>query len=259
MKNLFDSHAHVNMDSYTAAQRAEVIASIENSDLAGVVDVGFDIASSKMAMDHASKYPWCYAGVGVHPHEVEKMTDDDLDLLAKMLDEPKVVALGEIGLDYYKIFVPKEIQKKRFVDQLQVAFSKNKPVLIHDRDSHEDVFNILTKEKAFSKTKVLLHCYSGSSEQAKQYIGLGATLSIAGPLTFKNNHKTVEVVREIGLEHMLIETDAPFLTPEPHRGKRNISPYVEFVARKIAEIKELSYEEVAEKTLENAKRFFDIN
>ncbi|MDR0885869.1 MAG: TatD family hydrolase [Clostridiales Family XIII bacterium] len=272
---LFDSHTHINNEDFDDESRAQLISEIEDSAVAYAVDIGFDIASSQLAVQHAQTYDWCYAAVGVHPHDAEDMTDDDLMTLKELLKQPKVVALGEIGLDYFRDISPRDIQQKRFVQQLNVAYEAGVPVTIHDRDSHGDMMEILKSSGAFSEARIktfasrpgefskdagiLLHCYSGSAEQARQYIKLGATLSIAGPVTYKNNHKTAAVVREIPLEYLLIETDAPYLTPEPYRGKPNKSPYAEYTARKIAEIKGISYEEVAAQTLANAKRYFRID
>lgn len=266
---------HLDMESYSDKDRIEVAKAIDESDVAYAVDIGFDLSSSAVAVKHSEKYPWCYAAVGVHPHDVKDMDDDTIVLLKGLAKKPKTVAIGEIGLDYYRKLSPKEDQRRWFREQIRLAMDIDKPIIIHDRDAHGEVMEILKEEGVFSEkrksrfpvnpvtgtmdARLLLHCYSGSAEMAKQYVKLGATLSIAGPITYKNNHKTVEVVKEIPIEHLLIETDAPYLTPVPFRGKPNSSPLVEFTARKIAVIKEMTYEEVAEVTLENAKRFFDID
>lgn len=274
MAELFDSHAHLDMESYSEKDVERLAKEIQESDVEYVIDIGFDLNSSAVAVKHSEKYPWCYAAVGVHPHDVKSMDDDTLILLKGLAKKPKVVAIGEIGLDYYRNLSPKEDQRHWFREQLRLAKELNMPITIHDRDAHGEVMEILKDEGIFSEertsrfpvnpvtgtkdARLLLHCYSGSAEMGMQYVKLGATLSIAGPVTYKNNHKTVEVVEEVPLEHLLIETDAPYLTPVPFRGKQNSSPLVEFTAKKIAEIKGISYEEVAEVTLNNAKRFFDI-
>lgn len=275
MIQLFDSHAHLNYEKFSAKELDELASDIEQSEVDYVVDVGFDLPSSSVAQKHAQKYDWCYAAVGVHPHEVKDMDEETMILLKGLAKKDKVVAIGEIGLDYYRNLSPKEDQKFWFREQLNLGKELGMPITIHDRDAHGDVLSILKDEGIFSderKTKfpanpttgiksagLLLHCYSGSADMAMQYIKLGATLSIAGPVTYKNNHKTVEVVKEVPLEHLLIETDMPYLTPEPLRGKQNSSPLVEFTAKKIAEIKGVSYEEVARVTCENAKRFYGID
>lgn len=275
MIQLFDSHAHLNNESYKPKDIEKLAKEIEESDVAYVVDVGFDLSSSSVAQKHAQKYDWCYAAVGVHPHDVKDMDEETLVLLKGLAKKDKVVAIGEIGLDYYRNLSPKDEQRYWFREQLRLAKELDMPITIHDRDAHGEVMEILKDEDIFSEERkakfpvnpttgiksagLLLHCYSGSADMAMQYIKLGATLSIAGPVTYKNNHKTVEVVKEVPLEHLLIETDAPYLTPEPLRGKQNSSPLVEFTAKKIAEIKGISYEEVAAVTCENGKRFYRID
>jgi len=238
------------------------------------MDVGFNIESSKQAIEDAAKKSWCYAAVGIHPNYAKDFRDEDIDILRELLNAPKVVALGEIGLDFYRDFSPRDMQRDALRMQLRLALETKMPVIIHERDSAGEMMSILKEEGAFSDerrklfpenpetgtpdARVLLHCFSGSAEQALEYVGLGCTISIAGPVTYKDNKKTVRVASLVPLEHMLIETDAPYLTPEPFRGKRNEAVNVEYIARKVAEIKEISYEEVAAATLVNAKRFFGI-
>jgi len=253
---LFDSHAHLNSEKY-AEDREELFKRIEASKVSYVMDVGFDLESSMMAVSHAAAHEWCYAAVGCHPHDAKTMDEDSMILFKGLAKKSKVMAIGEIGLDYYYDHSERDVQRHWFRRQIQLALSLGKPIIIHDRDAHGDVMQILKEERAF-ETKVLMHCFSGSKELAEQYVKLGATLSIAGPVTYKNAHKTVEVVRAIPLEHLLIETDAPYLTPEPFRGKRNEPAYVEYTARRIAEIKGITFEEAAEATLRNAKEFFGI-
>jgi TatD DNase family protein len=167
------------------------------------------------------------------------------------------VAIGEIGLDFHYDFSPREAQRQWFVEQLRLARRLKKPVIIHDREAHEEIFSALRAERAF-ENGVLMHCFSGSAELARQYVGLGAYISIAGPVTYKNNRKTVEVVERVPLDRLLIETDAPYLTPEPHRGKRNEPMYVRHTCETIAKIRGISFEEAAEATLQNGLRFFGI-
>lgn len=272
-KILFDSHAHLNNETYSERELEAVVRAIENSAVEYVVDIGFDLESSMKAVEHSKKYPWCYATVGFHPHDVKSMTEEDLILLKGLAAKPKAVAIGEIGLDYYRNLSPREDQQYWFREQIRLALELKMPISIHDRDAHQDIMNILKEEGVFSNdrkaqfpkkktgegdARLLMHCYSGSEELAEQYVKLGATISIAGPVTYKNARKTVEVVEQIPLDYLLIETDAPYLTPEPLRGKQNKSPNVEFTARKIAEIKGISYEEVAKVTNENARRFYGI-
>ncbi len=253
---LFDSHAHLNSEKYSG-DREKLFDCIAQSKLSYVMDVGFDLESSLMAVEHAQNHDWCYAAVGCHPHDAKTMDENSMILFKGLAKKPKVMAIGEIGLDYFYDHSERDVQRFWFRRQIQLALELGKPIIVHDRDAHGDVMQILKEEKAFN-TGVLLHCFSGSREQAEQYVKLGATLSVAGPVTYSNAHKLVEVVQAISLEHLLIETDAPYLTPEPFRGKRNRPQYVEYTAKKIAEIKGITFEEVAEKTLQNAKTFFGI-
>lgn len=270
---LFDSHAHLNNETYNDKSRSEVIRAIEASDVSYVMDVGFDLASSVAAVSHAAAYPWCYAVVGCHPHDTKKMDETTLTLLAGLAKKPKVCAIGEIGLDFYHDHSDRDTQRHWFRRQIQMALSLKLPIVIHDRDANQEVITILKEEGVFSTSRtglfpkqsdgfpdarLLMHCYSGSRELAEQYRKLGATISVAGPVTYKNARKLVEVVEAIPIQQLLIETDAPYLTPEPFRGKPNMSPYVEYTARKVAEIKGISYEETARITCDNAKRFFNI-
>ena len=272
---LFDSHAHLNNESYKDGQREKLFRDIEASDLSYVMDVGFDLASSALALKHAQRFPWCYAVVGCHPHDAKDFDEDQLQLIKGLAEKPEAKAIGEIGLDYYRNISSPEDQIHWFRRQIQLANLLKMPIVIHDRDAHGEVLDILKEEGAFSSerkswfsqrpgslgnddARVLLHCYSGSKDQALQYVKLGATISIAGPVTYNNARKLIEVVEEVPLEYLLIETDSPYLTPVPFRGKPNTSLNVEYVAKKLAEIKGISFEEVARKTLENGMRFFDI-
>jgi len=273
-KLLFDSHAHIDYEDYTPDARARLKESVEASPVAYVVDVGFNIESSRQAIADAAERPWCYAAVGIHPHDASGFKDEDLNTLRELAGAPKVVAFGEIGLDFYRDYSPRDKQRDAYRKQLRLALETGLPIIIHDRESAGETIEILKEEGVFSEerkaafplnpetgkpdARLLLHCFSGSAEQALEYVGLGCTISIAGPVTYKNNKKTVRVAAEVPLAHLLIETDAPFLTPEPLRGQRNEPANVEYVARKVAELRGLSYEEVAAATLANAKRFFGI-
>jgi TatD DNase family protein len=252
---LFDSHAHLD-----DAQFKDVETILKNAKAAGVSNIlnpGADFKSSVKAVEIASQYDMVYAAVGVHPHDAKEVDDITLELLKALAKKPKVMAIGEIGLDYYRDLSPRDIQKQAFINQIELAKAVKLPIIIHDRDANEDVLRILKEENAF-ELGVLLHCYSGSAQLAKQYIKLGALLSIAGPITYKNARKNVEVVQSIPLEYLMVETDAPYLTPVPYRGKRNEPAYVKYTAEKIAEIKGISFEEVANNTRENTKKFFSI-
>lgn len=278
---LFDSHAHLN-NKMSDKDRAAMVAAIEASDLDYVMDIGFDLASSKLAADHAAKYPWCYAAAGFHPHDAENMDDMDLIMIKGLAKKNKVMAIGEIGLDFHYDRSPRDIQREAFRKQIRLASELKMPIVIHSREADQEVMDILKEEGAFSDerkswfpkrpdptgyvkggeliddARVLLHCYSGSAELGRQYVKLGATLSIAGPVTYKNNRKTIAVVEEVPIDFLLVETDSPYLTPEPFRGKKNNPSLVEYTARKVAEIKGMSYEDVAAATKANAMRFYGI-
>ena len=254
---LFDSHAHLDSMKFDG-DRDIVIKRAHESGISLIMNPGADYESSVNAVELSEKYDFIYAAVGVHPHDAKSLDDMMLGLIKAMARKKKVKAIGEIGLDYHYDFSPRDVQKYWFRKQLQLAKELKMPVIIHDREANQDVMDILKEENAFD-TGVLLHCFSGSAELARQYIKLGAYLSIAGPVTFKNARKLVEVVETIPLDRLMIETDSPYLTPHPYRGKRNESTYVKYVCEKIAEIKGVSYEEVANQTMENAKKYFNID
>lgn len=280
---LFDSHTHLNSSAYCALELAALVEDIESSELAYVVDAAFDLESARLAIAHSEEYPWCYALVGVHPHDTEGMTDETLDQLRLLAQHPKAVAIGEIGLDFYWDHSPRDLQEHWFRKQIQLANELRMPIAIHSREADRRTMEILLEEGAFSEerktwfparplagspsetegdARILLHCFSGSAELGKEYLKLGATLSYAGPITYKNARKRVEAVEATPIERMLIETDAPYLTPEPLRssgyGIKNMAPYIKYTAEKVAEIKGMTYEEVCRITTENARSFFGI-
>ncbi len=249
---LVDTHCHITDDKYDE-DRNEILKEIEEN-LEFAVNIGFDLESSKRSIDLADRYDFMYAVVGVHPTDINGYNDELEENLEKLALHPKVVAIGEIGLDYHWMKDEKEKQKSIFRRQLEMAKRVNKPVVIHTRDATKDTLEIL---KEYHEIKGIVHCYPGSYESAVElmdnyYFGVG------GVITFKNARKLVEAVTKIPLERLVIETDAPYLTPTPFRGKRNNPVYVEYVARKIAEIKGVSYEEVVKITTENAKEIYGI-
>lgn len=253
---LFDSHSHMYSVKFDE-DREDVFNRIKEAGVDYVLNAGADLETSMKAIEFAKKYEMFYASVGCHPHDVKDLDEETLQLFKGLVKKPKVCAIGEIGLDYYYDHSPRDLQQHWFKRQIQLAHEVKMPIIIHDRDANEDTMKILKEENAFD-LGVVMHCYSGSAELAKQYVKLGAMISIAGPVTFKNARKLIEVVETVPLEHLLVETDAPYLTPEPFRGKRNDSSYVKYTAEKVAEIKGLTFEEIAKATTENAKRFFRI-
>ncbi|WP_281699222.1 TatD family hydrolase [Cetobacterium somerae] len=249
---LVDTHCHLDNEKFDE-DRLEVIERIKEN-LEFCVNIGYDLASSKKSLELAKEYDFIYAVIGIHPIDIAEYDEEvekELELLGK---NPKVVAIGEIGLDYHWMTEPKEVQQERFKKQLELAERLNKPVVIHTRDAMEDTVNIL---KEYPNITGVIHCYPGSLETAKQLVDR-FYLGIGGTLTFKNSKKAVEVVKDIPLDRIVIETDCPYLTPEPFRGKRNEPIYVEYVAKKIAEIKEISVEDVTKITTENAKKLYRI-
>ena len=251
---LFDTHTHLD-DKKFDADRGELIASLKSQGISLLVNIGADMKSSQQSILLAEKYDFIYASVGVHPCDTKNLTDDDLNTLEKMAKHEKVVAIGEIGLDYYWDEPEREIQKEWFTKQLLLAKKLNMPYIIHDRDAHADTLEIIKK---CGYTNGVMHCFSGSAEFAQEVIKMGMYVSLSGTVTFKNAKKAQEVAQSIPLDRLLIETDSPYLTPEPFRGKRNNSAYVKYAAEKIADIRGISFDELARITLDNGKRFYNI-
>ena len=254
---LFDSHAHLNDERFDE-DREELIPSLQEKGVDLVVNPGACIKTSIESVELANEYGFIYAAVGVHPHDVGELDDSAIDTLRKLATEnEKVVAIGEIGLDYYYDNSPREVQKEWFIKQIELANELKLPIIIHDRDAHGDTFEIIKKYKS-PEIGCVLHCYSGNVELAREYVKMGCYISLSGTVTFKNNKKTKEVAGEIPLDRLFIETDSPYMAPTPHRGKRNDPSLVQFVADTIAVEKGVSYETVCEATKENAKKFFGI-
>jgi len=253
MGMIFDSHAHYD-DARFDECRDEILGQMQKNNVCGIINCGTDIDTSLFAISLAKKYDFVYAAVGYHPESVDNGTCFDERQMLKLIKENKVVAIGEIGLDYYWDTTFKENQIEMFERQLQFAAAHSLPVIIHDREAHADTLQLIKKHKP----KGVLHCFSGSVEMAKEVVGLGLYIGVGGVVTFKNSKKIVEVIKEIPLERILLETDAPYLAPEPFRGKLNRSDYIEFVAKKIAEIKNVDYEQVLLQTTENTKKLFNI-
>jgi TatD DNase family protein len=253
---LFDTHAHLDDERFDE-DRDEMIEQCRQDGVELIMNAASNIETSMKSIALAEKYQFIYAAVGVHPHDASSMDDGTALVLADLVRNKKVRAIGEIGLDYHYDFSPRDVQKRRFVEQIDLARQLKLPIIVHDREAHGDVMEIFRKN-SIKEVGGVLHSFSGSADMTLECIKLGLYISISGPVTFNNAKKTVEAVKAVPLEMLLIETDSPYLTPVPHRGKRNYPGYVRYVAEKIAEIKGISYEEVAEKTLENGKRLFGI-
>ena len=255
--NLFDTHTHLN-DKTFFNNIAAVVARCLANGIKKMIVVGYDLDSSLKAIDLAYRFPGIiYAAVGIHPTECNDITPQDLERLAALLDESCVVALGEIGLDYHWQTVEPDRQKEIFIKQLKIAKEKQKPVIIHSREAIKDTYDILKQEDVASIGGVM-HSFSSSPEMAKEFIKLKLFISISGVITFKNNNKTRQVVKDIPLEHLLLETDCPYLTPEPYRGQVNYPDYTYYVAEEIAKVKNLSVTQVIAATYENACQLFKI-
>lgn len=251
----FDTHTHLDDDKF-CEDRDEVIAYIKEHGVTYAVNVGSNITTSKQSIALAKKHDFIYAAVGVHPEYVGEMTQEDLETVRQLTSCEKVVAIGEIGLDYYYDDGPdRETQKYWFRQQLLLAKELGIPYIVHDRDAHGDTMDII-REVGYGNG--VMHCFSGSIEMAKVMIDLGMYISIAGQVTFKNAPKVQEVAAYVPLEKLLIETDSPYLTPVPHRGERNHSANVAFTCAKIAELRGMSAEALAGITMENAKKFYGL-
>lgn len=250
----FDTHAHLD-DGRFSEDREAVIKAIFDSGVSFVVNVGADMEGSRESVQLASQYEGIYAAVGIHPYDAQNMTENDIVALRELAKDEKVVAIGEIGLDYHYDEADKEKQKEWFLRQIKLAEELNLPYIVHDRDAHADTLDIIRKSGYF---RGVMHCYSGSSEMARELLDLGFYISFAGPVTFKNGKKAKEAAMSVPNDKLLIETDSPYLSPEPHRGERNDSSKVRFVAKTIAELKGITEDELAGITLENGKRFFGI-
>jgi TatD DNase family protein len=252
---LFDSHAHLYDEAYDA-DRAQVLAESAR-ELSGLLVPGTDLARSRQAAELAKMYGNVYAAAGFHPHEARLMRAGDEDALAEIAKDKKVVAIGEIGLDYYYDHSPRDTQKAAFIRQLDLARQLGLPVVIHDRDAHGDILTIMQKEG--KGTRGVFHCYSGSWEMAELVLKMGFYLSFGGSLTFKNAAQTVKVAQNAPIGRILLETDAPYLTPVPWRGRRNSPCLVKLVCEKLAVLKGLSFEETAAITDANARALFALS
>jgi TatD DNase family protein len=253
---LFDTHVHLNAEQFDEDVE-EVMERAKETGVEYMVVVGFDRPTINRALELVEKYDFLYASVGWHPVDAIDMEEEDLQWIEELASHPKVVAIGEMGLDYHWDKSPRDVQQDVFRKQIQLAKRVKLPIIIHNREATQDIVDILREESA-QEVGGIMHCFSGSSEVAQQCIDMNFYISLGGPVTFKNAKKPKEVAKEIPLDNMLVETDCPFLAPHPYRGKRNEPAYVRLVAQQIAEIKEITVEEVEEITTENAKRLFGI-
>ncbi len=253
---IFDTHAHLN-DPRFDDDRDAVIQNCFRNNIGLIVNIGCCIKSSRDSIALAKKYPGIYATVGVHPHDAKELDEVGFETLKILAKEDKVCAIGEIGLDYYYDNSPRDMQKYWFERQLALAVETDMPVVVHNRDAHKDCLDILRKFD-LKKNSGTVHCFSGSVETAKEVLKMGLYVSIGGALTFKNANRIIEVVKNVPMDRLLVETDCPYLSPEPFRGKRNDPSKTVFVAQKIAEIKGLTVDEVIKQTMHNGCSLFRI-
>ena len=252
---LIDTHAHLQMKDYNN-DRDEVIARAAAEGVNYIINASFDLPSSQQAVKLAEEYENLYAAVGVHPHDAKSLDDRTLEALRELSKHPKVVAIGEMGLDFYRDLSPRSIQKSAFEKQLRLAEDVGLPVIIHDREAHEDTLKILRQHS--DQARGVMHCFSGDTDFADECIDMGLYISFTGPVTYPKSHQLREVVAHVPWDRFFVETDCPYLTPQFRRGKRNEPSYVKAVAKKIAEIRRTTFPETARRTTANAKALFGI-
>ncbi len=251
-----DTHAHLN-DKKFDDDREELIVSLKDSDVEKVITVGTDIDSSKECIDIADKYENIYAAVGLHPHDAKFFKEDDIVVFEKMAEHKKVVAIGEIGLDYHYDFSPRDIQMETFLKQIELAKRLNLPAVYHIREAFGDFLPMVKNGMVYGNG--VMHCYGGSVESAKICLDAGMMISFTGVISFKNANKIRDVVKYVPLDRIMTETDCPYMAPIPYRGKRNQPAYVKEVAVAMAGIKGISIDKIAETTYNNAVRFFNLS
>ena len=251
---LFDTHAHMNDPAFDE-DREEVLLGLKDKGVEWMMNVGCCLESSRDCVAMAERYPFVYASVGTHPDSADEVDDAVLEEYRRLCKHEKVMAVGEIGLDYYYETIPRDVQQRAFRLQMELAKELGMPVIVHERNAHEDGMKIV---KEFKGVTGVFHCYSGSAEMARQLVDLGWYIGFTGVLTFKNARKAVETAQQIPLDRIVLETDCPFMAPDPFRGKRNDPGYLWRMAEKLAEIRGIGLEEVHRATTENAKRLYRI-
>ena len=255
---LFDTHAHLGLDNFYDRDLEDVLQRADQAGVHWIATVGINLKESQKALDIAKSHDRVVAVVGIHPHEATAVTDAALETMAGIAQHEKVVAYGEIGLDFYRNHSPRESQITAFREQIRLAKRLGLPIVIHDRDAHVETLTILKEEKA-EEVGGIIHCFSGNPRMAWECITMGFLISIPGTVTFRKAKQIQEVVRDIPLDYLLVETDCPYLTPVPHRGKRNEPAFVRYTAKAIADLKELSLSDVARMTSRNARGIFRMD
>jgi TatD DNase family protein len=254
---IIDSHSHLEMPDFKK-DLEEVIQRAKASGVGYIFTVGTEARDWRKALEIAHSHPSIYAILGVHPHNAKEIGDQTYSILKELCQDEKVKAYGEIGLDFFRNLSPRDVQLKRFREQIGLAKELGLPIVVHDREAHQETLEVLKSEKA-EECGGIIHCFSGDYEMAVACLEMGFYLSIPGSITFTNAERLREIVGRLPLESLLVETDAPFLAPVPFRGKRNEPSYVQYTAQKVAEIKKVSFEKVAEVTTENALRIYRLN
>ena len=252
---LIDTHAHLQMNDYDD-DRDDVVARATGAGVKYIINASFDLASSQQAVKLTEEYENLYAAVGVHPHDAKLLNSETLDALRDLAEHPKVVAIGETGLDYYRDLSPRHIQKSAFEKQICLAEEVDLPIIIHNRESHEDTLEIL--QRYSGQVRGVMHCFSGDGDFADNCIQLGLYISFAGPVTYRNSQQLRNIATHVQSDKFFVETDCPYLAPQFKRGKRNEPSYVKAVAKKIAEIRHTTFPEIARITTANAKTLFGI-
>lgn len=253
-QNIFDTHSHYDDEKFNPDREA-ILNNLQSQGVSLVVSCGCDIDSTQFNFDLAQKYDYIYFAAGFHPENLQGATLDDLKIIEKFAQNKKCVAIGEIGLDYHWMDSPKEVQREFFEAQIELAKKLDIPVIVHDRDAHGDTLDILKSTKA----KGVVHCFSGSREMAKEIIRLGMYIGLNGVVTFPNARKSLEVVKEIPIERLVLETDCPYLAPTPVRGKRNDSSNIPYIAEKISEVLGMDAQELLDITNKNAKKLYNLD
>lgn len=255
---LFDTHAHLNDAKFDEDREAVIARAQDQYHISRIINVGYNHETIPTCLQLAETYDFIYAAVGWHPHDADHMRDEDLEWLEQLSSHEKVVALGEMGLDYYWEHAPRDTQADVFRRQINLAKQVGLPIIIHDRDAHQDVVRILREEHA-EEVGGVMHCFGGDWEIARQCLDMNFYIGLGGPVTFKKADDVRELARQIPPDRLLIETDCPYLAPEPKRGKRNESGYVHYVAKKLADVRGLSMDSLAAQTTENACRLFGLD
>lgn len=251
LTGIFDSHAHYNDEAFDG-DREDLLRSLFENGISGIINCGTDLSTSRFSISLAEKYDGIYAAAGIHPHDASDAGENDLAVIKELFSHRKCVAVGEIGLDYHYDFSPREMQLHYFEEQLIIAKELGLPVIVHDREAHEDTMNLLKKYRP----KGVVHCFSGSAEMAKDVLKLGMYIGLGGAVTFKNARKSIEVAKITPDDRLLTETDCPYMTPVPHRGKRNDSSYIALTADVLAQIKGTDAQSIIDITRNNAETLF---